>query len=494
MNPKQSSLLGPQRLASRIVILGLALLAIAVNSPSLTHRVLVSGLVQTLGGPVESRELILRPWQGTLQIERTAAVDPMNPARNLFQIERGEFLVDLPALVYRRLHLKQGNLAGVQLGTPRSGQNRIATGASHQNSLTTLDMADLRAWSADARRAAQRWLDQSPFDFTAADDGLNLNGQQLADQLQKEWQHRFDELDRRLRFFLGSDDCGQQRLDKPHPNPLPDTKKLQSLSGKLSETRQQTSAIAEEIESAKQALPSVAKQIQAVFSAPSLAPEPRRMPLESAMFAELLHTNEARQWLDQVLAVVEESLRQLPAIPHASRSATGGGRDVEFTGQRSLPSLVVETMEVDGSAWWAGQRLPFAGTMEQLTNDPARHAEPIRFQFRAQGTDHLVVSGTLDRRQGSESHTMTVRCPSVSLGASTLGDGSVLAVAVAPRRVQIELQLTSTAGKIAGQATLTYSDVVLHVDQIHDALGGSDLALRLNQRLGEINHFGTQIR
>lgn len=463
-----------------------------MNANAVIKSTLVGGLSRTLGAPADAQSITWRPWQGSLVVERLTAVDPSNPARNLFQIERGEFQVHGPSLFYRQLRLQNGQFVGVQLGTPRASKESLGTGLNPEEAgRLPWNMKGL--WTVNARRAGQRWLDTWPHDARVVDAGPTTPPAQHADQLQREWQQRFDELERRVADLVAMGSAIQSQLDSPHPNPLRQADYWTSLHEKLAEARQLSKGLANEIEAAKGALPNVAQQVSQAFRP---APDTTNTPLPPTpieLYAELLHADEMCGLLNEVMILCNQALVGIPEIPHPAASWPGQGREIHFRDQQRLPSVVIDSLEVDGSLLWSGQRIQYAGKIEGLSSDPARHDLPIEFQFRAQGEEHFIVGGAIDRRGGKIADTISIRCPSLAMPATTLGDGAVLSIAAAPRRMQVELQISLDDQRLTGRATMTYSDVALHVDQIHEDLGGSAMAIALNRRLGEIGNYQTQV-
>ena len=197
------------------------------------------------------------------------------------------------------------------------------------------------------------------------------------------------------------------------------------------------------------------------------------------------------EWFSGVRSSTSACAKNERSIGETELGRTRGrGELIEVVGALRKQPTVIKKLSFDGAGRFNQQHINFAGEAYDITDQPTVYDRPATFKLRAQGDHHFVLQGSIDRRSGVCSDSVTIDFPAFPLGPQTLGTESEMLVTTGP--------LTTTHGsihlKIDGQAVsgtmrLDFSDVALVVEHLHDLAGGKEVALRLNQSLSTLQQF-----
>ena len=131
----------------------------------------------------------------------------------------------------------------------------------------------------------------------------------------------------------------------------------------------------------------------------------------------------------------------------------------------------------------------FAGVAKNLTTAPRLLDQPASFELRGQGSSHMLVEATVDRRGQKAIDTIYVSCPRIAIPAKTLGDEQSLLVALSSSELAMEVDTKITDGNIAGTVELHVNQVAVDVQQLHEMMGGKPIQDALNQELQEVKRL-----
>jgi uncharacterized protein (TIGR03545 family) len=167
------------------------------------------------------------------------------------------------------------------------------------------------------------------------------------------------------------------------------------------------------------------------------------------------------------------------------------GRDLHFGKSAGKPKVEIRKLQIDGAAEFANSHFNFAGTIENLCDEPRLGLNPIKFKLRAQGDPQVVVSGTLDRTAGKQHDTIQFSGIGIPQPAYTLGNADSILISMTDSSdLHVDATLNVGAGeKLSGTMTFKFDNVMLHADSVHQIAGGTDTAARLNESVSAIRSF-----
>jgi uncharacterized protein (TIGR03545 family) len=206
----------------------------------------------------------------------------------------------------------------------------------------------------------------------------------------------------------------------------------------------------------------------------------------------LLHQMQT-QYVNEVVDWFRWFRSAIPA-PEDLRFKDRRGVDIAFKSAPLRQKFLIKKLQLEGEGRVANQHLNFAGTALNLTNQPHLHDQPASFELRAQGNQHLIVTCMLDRRGDESIDRLKLLCPDTELPEQVLGEENSILVTMGPAsRMQAEIQIQAIGDQLTGELVFRHSNVVLHVDKLHEMIGGSNTALQMNQGLAKVNRFESKI-
>jgi hypothetical protein len=88
---------------------------------------------------------------------------------------------------------------------------------------------------------------------------------------------------------------------------------------------------------------------------------------------------------------------------------------------------------------------------------------------------------------------LLVEFPSFGLGEQVLGTQDELLVSLSPgTKISGRIELNSDRDEITGTMELSFANVALVVEHLHEVAGGKVVEVRLNHQLATLNHFQTK--
>ena len=503
----------------RLILLGLAFLAASIAGDTIAQRLVTAHLESSIGMDVEIGRLRTRTANGKVFVNDFALVDPARPLTNLFQADLAFFEVDMSAISRRQLVIKNARASQVRLGVPRTSAVRGPI-ANEQSSLEVInDVTEFRPSQVgrflannDSIRLA--WLDQFKNNNTPAAIAETKKPKtnqlyELASATNQKWNKGFQQQNGQLKLVSSSfakvvkghpspEEIARNGLSGP-PNPLrarvdhqPQKSELDEIIQTLERLQRQQNLLERQavadmasLEAAYQT--ETASQKKAEPIEPAVSPE----TLSQLLLAELHRdiANEAMDWFAGVRTSVSACSLSDRSVEE-TETDSGRGELVEIPGAaRKLPT-VIKKLTFDGAGRFNQQHVNFAGEVFDITDQPATADLPATFKLRAQGDQHFVLQGSIDRRSGSCSDSVSIDFPSMPLGPQNLGTKSEMLVTTGPRTTAHGAIVLKVDGrKLSGTMRLDFSDVALVVEHLHDVAGGKEVALRLNQALSTLQQF-----
>ena len=508
-------------LIPRLMLLGLAFLAASIAGDTIAERLVTAHLESSIGMDIEIGRFRTRAANGKVFVNDFALVDPAHPLINVFQADLAFLEIDLSAVSKRQLVIENARASQVRIGVPRTSAvgnslyaDPSALEASHD--ATELKEPQVGRFLGNHEGIRMSWLDQFEENVTpiVVEPEKPETNQlyQLASVTNQKWNKDFQQQTGQLKVVSSSfakltkglpstEEIQRYGLNGPS-NPLrgptsngPQESELDQLIKKL-ESLQSQQQILE-----RQAAADIAR-LEQVYKTASATQHQQTQPSELQVSPETLSqlllvdlqqsiANEAMEWFSGVRSSTSACAKNERSIGETELGRTRGrGELIEVVGALRKQPTVIKKLSFDGAGRFNQQHINFAGEAYDITDQPTVYDRPATFKLRAQGDHHFVLQGSIDRRSGVCSDSVTINFPAFPLGPQTLGTESEMLVTTGP--------LTTTHGsihlKIDGQAVsgtmrLDFSDVALVVEHLHDLAGGKEVALRLNQSLSTLQQF-----
>lgn len=507
-------------LIPRLVLLGLAFLAASIAGDSIAERLVTAHLESSIGMDVEIGRLRTRTANGKVFVNDLALVDPARPLTNVFQADLAFFEIDLSAVSRRQLVIENARASQVRLGVPRTS----AVSNSISKTQPLLDAIDEAAESqppqvgrfwANHDQIRTAWLDQfnnnTPTTIVEAKKPETNQLYQLASATNQKWNKGLQQQNGQLKVVASSfakvaqglpsaEEIERNGLNGP-PNPLRgrvDNRPQESELDEIIKTLERLQQQQERLE--RQAAADIA-HLEATYQSESASmnqTQPIELEVSPESLSQLLLVdlhqsiaNEAMDWFAGVRSSTSACSGSNRSIAETeSKPTRGRGELVEIPGAALKQPTLIKKLTFDGAGRFNQQHVNFAGEAYDITDQPASCNLPTTFKLRAQGEHHFVLQGSIDRRSGVCSDSVTIDFPAFPLGPQNLGTESEMLVTTGPRTTThgaIHLKIDGQA--VSGTMRLDFSDVALVVEHLHDVAGGKEVALRLNQSLSTLQQF-----
>lgn len=214
-------------------------------------------------------------------------------------------------------------------------------------------------------------------------------------------------------------------------------------------------------------------------------------PVEANAISAYLVRQEAARQLNELFALLSHVRSTIPvtAVQHQTASR---GEEVLFTGCRPTPTLLIRSLELQGSARVAGQPVEMRGLLSDFSNAPWMHNEPIRLRVRTAGAAPLELVATIDRTHGAARDTLLVDCQELLTPELKLGRPDQLAMTVAPSLATLSISVTADGNALSGNIQLIQRDV--HIKpSVGGELAKASVAEPLNETLNHLDTVATRI-
>ena len=490
-------------LIPRFILIGLTLCAVVIGSDPLAKFLVTQHLEKTTGVIVEVGRLRSRTSQAKIFINDLAVVDPSRPLQNLFQADMAYLELDNDRLLDRQCVIEHARASQVRLDVPRTVPVSAVDG--HVDQSIAAATSGIRFLS-NAEQARTAWMDQftaKPVDIAKAKPEIKLY--RVASATNARWNNDFQYQRRKIKFVKASfaklaseaitpEEIERNGLGGP-PNPLRKGSDRGQESNELEDVLlqlEQLQQLQRELEA--KAAADLAKldstyQQDAADLVVDGEDEPTHVNPDT--LSQLLLTQLQEQIAGEALEWFGSVRNKLPINSHHTPKPSGyRGQFIPVVGYQEAPSLVVKNLLFDGSGRFQQQHVNFAGEVSDITDVPSSFDQPVTFKLRAQGAQHFVVEGSIDRRASVGSDQMTITFPTLPLGPQTLGTESEMLITLGSNTSahgQIKLQVDGD--KLTGDMTLDFSNIAMLVERLHDVAGGKEVQVRLNHALATVQEF-----
>lgn len=492
------------QLVTRLLILALIALAAWVGREYLGKQAMVYHLQSYVGARVDAKRLHLGSENSTVFLDQIEIASPLGERENLLQFEAASLKLDLGELKNRRVVIEDGRLSEVKFGAARTTSGRLtrsifdpffptAIGGKESARQAGIPMSSDIAASYPL---AQRWRDSLVVDMkktTSAPSDASFEVGPLMNQKSKLWAERFREPNSQMAAVNESLTKVEEILSVPieEQNPLRTDDRLKEANDQINaslESLKRVGTLIAQFESQSQKDMYELSQVQ-LRDRRSLTSKNLKQKFDVKLVNELLVGDVQRQLVANGIGWFQQFRTSLPN-PETDFRPIKRGRDIMF-GKTIKPNLEIQKLQIDGSTEFANSHFKFAGTVENVFDDPTASELPLKFNLRAQGDPQVVVSGTVDRTAGRKVDSIQFTGLAIPQPAYTLGSEDSIQLSMTDSsRLHVDAILQADEfDRISGTITFTFEGVILHADSIHQVAGGAETAARLNETVSGIQSF-----
>ncbi len=475
------------RLTTRIVILLLIVAALWISKDSLLRRAVVSHAESVVGARVEIGHLRSDLNEHRVYLQQVAIADPRDPMKNLIQADHVTLDLDPQAILHRRWVAEHGTATQVRFGAPRT-----RSGALGETSLMADEAPIESTFATDEKnRLYEKWMTQ--FNRRSLPDVNALTPSM--DQVVAEWDSTWPSWLKQQEQLVGDlrDQIVQfhAELEKKGSNPLRNhvsAETLQSRHRELNLLLQQASEkiahFRSEAERERERLLEAARGDHQRVRDSIGGTRVDANLVDQAVLDSVIRDQLARMvdWFDSFRNAIPDPQQTFNMAPRH-------GVDHLPSQIEPAPSFLIRNLEIDGEGRFAGQHFNFSGNLENLTTEPRKLDQPIRFQMQAQGNALMRISGTIDRRGELPIDRLVVDCPRLQLEAQKWGIDNIMTASMTPARLTAHVGLQSRGGNVTGEIHLTYDELMLQLDQLNMPGSLADIVTEVNMNLASLNGF-----
>jgi uncharacterized protein (TIGR03545 family) len=476
----------------RLVIFGLISLALWISADSLTRMAIVSSIQNHTGGEVSIGQIRCSLGNQKLYLQEVVIADPNAKNRNLAQADMAYLEFDASALWSRNFVVTNGQTSRLMFGTP---QAPVSPKARVQTTTQTVSPIKVAAKSTD--KIGQDWLDNLtlPNDdsISIADLQLTKTSETIANFWQSELHSVAAEVAKIKNNTANLDRIAERELD--NDNPLRSRWQDNSYV-RIDTVATQTRDIANRLNALNLQYAEHLQQLSDAekVDAKLLTTSSSSLNLEENKISQLLLADIHKDVVTESMSLFHWFQNARPEIGEDFLPKHQRGVDIPLKGVKQSPNFLVKQIEINGQGRLLNQHINFSGHAQNLSTQPKLLDAPARFELRAQGKHHIVVSCQLDRSGDIPVDTFQIACPGLDLGERLLGNEKSLAVTLGDsNQVSIQIDLKSTGENIAGTIKLRFTDVALHVDELNEMAGGKVAALQMNDAVTTIRDFESTI-
>ena len=493
-------------LVPRLIIILLVGLVVWLSTDSLLRKALVANAEAVTGAKVEIGQLRMNLNQGKVFLQEVQFADARNTDLNLFQADMAYLDIDFASLLRRKIKITGGRTSDLRFGSPRTKSGALAakpvkrattdTKKNKPDAMLAPSISDVVGSESKVNESESRWLDRLQ-EQIVNNDSPQLQSTEAVKALAADWAPRLSTTRQQLSQI--NQQINQLKVSFKDQDSNPLRQDFESTASELESLLQQTQTIQNRLTELNSQADSDKARLTAAQQADQQAIEQLAsiQSFDGEAITQLLLVRSQRNRIDEIIQWFRWFRQSVPDFERDLRPLPGRGMNVAIPpldGKTIQPNFLIEDLDIEGAGHFAGQFLNFAGKLSHLSNQPKFHTEPTSFDLRAQGKQHFVVKCELDRRSSSPTDTLEVRCPDLQIDQDPLGSERSILVTVGPNmKLQADVRLKAIGDSLAGDVVFRHSNVSLHVDELNALAGGTEMALRLNQKLSAYDQFETRL-
>jgi uncharacterized protein (TIGR03545 family) len=451
-------------------ILGLAVRTAAVDS-----------VTAAVGTPIEIGSSRVSLADRKVILNELTVRDPRSPETKLLEADRCELEIAPRPLLQKQVVVSRGRVSGLRLNAFAGDEPNADIGRA--------DAAPAIRWFGDDSDAlAGEWIAQLAARFKDSRPD-QLESVQQTETFCTNWSREAAELEARGNELNERVAALQRALKAAEANPL--------RGGKVFSQLPQTIAKLElditELNADLARLPDRLEQERRAIVAARRTDEElsRRRTTLQPIEANALSAYLLRRQAVKPLSDLVGWLRWIRNPAPSSAGDKPRGEDILFAGCSQAPNLLIQTLELRGSARLAGQPVELRGMLSGLSTAPASSAEPVRLRLMGTGSMPLELQVTIDRTHGTKRDAVLLDCQGVLWPQLALGRPEQLAVTIGPSLGSLSMSVTVDGESLAGEIQMVQQNVRI-TPAVAGELEDVPIAASLAETLGRIDSLATR--
>lgn len=465
-------------LLTRLIVVATILMLLFWGLGPMASYITVRGLEASTGARADIGATRVGLFPPQIQFDSVHVADPRDDKefRNAFQADSVNLVIDGDALLRRRWVIRQGSIAGLQIGTTRETSGHLEetpdeTEASGPSMIGNLLSSATNGLSARAEAM-----------------GKDLETVRTGEEIRRRWKSEYERLVQQTKELEKRVETIREAASGID-NPLRDWPELQR-------TLAESEAAREQLISLRNAMNAMPDQMKSDLARLEKAKQADLDKVDAFVPGDL---SESKNFgVDLVSAEIRRSLSQLRDYLDSGRTLANytvvapdtervRGEDYDFLGRNRRPELMIRHCDVSGTMRADGKVFTLTGVVENMTPTPELLADPTRARLRLEGPETVDVDYVRDRRQGEQLDRLTLHWPQMDADPIHLGRGKDVGVAIAGGVREVWVQLSSRGEHLEGRLVSKQTGVNMRLDVKGDA-GASTAAIQMNQSLANVDH------
>jgi len=415
----------------------------------------ITGGQQAAGAKVEIAGLTTQLFPPRVHLESVAVANAKKPMTNLVEFESLEGDVDGMALLRGSYVIDKATVTGLTWNTDRA-ESGLLDGVEPppEEDGDGIDFEKLgKDWAKDVFERAK--LEYDP---------RNLESVRLADQLEDEWKHDFEDLETRAkqidRQYKALEDL--LKLAKGG-NPL---KKLETYKKVADDGRRLLQNVQQVRLDLQQLPPKATSDLGQLNEARQRDQEEIKRKVNELIvdpdkLSEFLLGPELHHKVSTALSWVQWANRTAGHFKSDPKPERMRGEDVLFHRDVELPKYLTRLINVSGHGLIGDDELRIEGTIADVSSDPMLYGKPTVIRMTGSGEADVQMKGVLDRTTETPVNEVDLEYELASTTTQRLGDDDSLAIDVEAQSTEWTVHLRTTADDLSGTILLVQKPVTL---------------------------------
>lgn len=423
-------------------------------------RAMIAGGEAAAGAKVEISAVTSRWFKGTLVIQGVAVADREEPMKNLVELSRMAFRLDLSAALRGKAVVREASLEGLRAGTPRKTSGALrAVPPSALSAAIMKQIAPAKTAAVEVKSNAVGEVDAAKLQGLKKLDEAKAKLKEIEDR----WKGKADEakaIEKEAKDIADSlKNIGGNDFLKKAQAAADAQKRLKALIARVDAQRAQAQKDAAEAQAlVKEADELRKKDLNGLLAAaglPTLDSQDLARRLLGAKTASRLNT--ALKWMKYAR---EKAAAKKAATPPAPLRRAG--INIEFPRARSYPQYLLENATIDGSLDLANGPLALSGLLSGVTSNPALYGKPATLALggKTAAGQSVSLDARLDQQKDPVGVTLDFAGDGFSLAGAALGDGEIGGT-ITQGRAKARGTLASSGDEWKGEVLVEASGVSL---------------------------------
>ncbi|MEO1525565.1 MAG: TIGR03545 family protein [Planctomycetota bacterium] len=444
---------------TRLLVVIVVLLLVSMGLAPVARYVTVKGLQSATGAKVDIADTDVTLFPPSIRYEYVQIADPRDgkEMRDAIRADAIELSLDSDALLRRRWVVDSGRIVGLQIGADREDSGQFESESA---------MPETAERGSGVLSKMLGGLTTN-LEGQASDAVANLETARRAEEIKVRYRQQYEtlmqqakDLEKRIREFRDSVEGIE--------NPLRDWQNLERSMATANEARAEWKSIMSKID----ALPEQFKADVAALD------EARQADLRRVDQFVPGNLEDSKNFgVDLITESVKGQIRKIQQYCQTGRTLANytivapendraRGVNVDLTGGKLQPQMLVKRCEVSGLMRDDGHAYTMTGVVQNMTNEPELLEEPLRAQLQLEGPQVLKVDYVRDRRNESDIDLVTLHWPACDVPETSLGKDADAMVYLSGGSREVWVQLRTEGEAVSGRfvSKQTGTRVRLEVD------------------------------